>query len=231
MAHDKQLLKLTEILNFSTFLAQNDHPVRDGKGEYQLLQVKVGKDWLAVFRNADGIVSTPPALRQLIADFGQWDRFSPPKSSNVVQMAPRAAKPEEPEDEFMRDDFAMVALQGMLANPNVLGKHPDGGKAIGPNTPTLAAREAYRFADAMIAARIAKAEPEPSLSRDARQSDAWSSDWKANGLNGCMRQASKALRFLANNERPMGGQSEFNSEHLLQIAEELDITKRELLAP
>ena len=41
-------------------------------------------------------------------------------------------------------------------------------------------------------------------------------------INGCDRTAIRALRFLAGNPRPCGGQEEFNAEHLLQIADELE---------
>lgn len=40
-------------------------------------------------------------------------------------------------------------------------------------------------------------------------------------INNCDKQAIKALEYLANNPRPSSGNSEFNSEHLIQIAQEL----------
>lgn len=40
-------------------------------------------------------------------------------------------------------------------------------------------------------------------------------------LNGCLRQAVDALKFLAINERPKGGGESFNAEHLIQISKEL----------
>ena len=44
--------------------------------------------------------------------------------------------------------------------------------------------------------------------------------------NGCNETAPAALRFLAENERPAGGQQDYNSEHLYQIADELEATYR-----
>jgi hypothetical protein len=41
------------------------------------------------------------------------------------------------------------------------------------------------------------------------------------GYNGCYRQAIAALNYLAQYPRPAGGQSQFNAEHLLQIADEM----------
>ena len=50
--------------------------------------------------------------------------------------------------------------------------------------------------------------------------------------NFCDQSAVEALRFLAENNRPIGGQDQFNAEHLLQIANELEESiqniKREL---
>lgn len=41
-------------------------------------------------------------------------------------------------------------------------------------------------------------------------------------FNGCDRTAIEALRYLADNERPRGGEDRFNAIHLLQIADELE---------
>jgi hypothetical protein len=40
--------------------------------------------------------------------------------------------------------------------------------------------------------------------------------------NGCDNTAIEALRYLADYEKPIGGSSRFNTEHLLQIADELE---------
>lgn len=42
-----------------------------------------------------------------------------------------------------------------------------------------------------------------------------------NGINGCLQVAARALAFLSDHERPIGGQSHYNAEHLLQLASEL----------
>ena len=46
------------------------------------------------------------------------------------------------------------------------------------------------------------------------------------GYNGCYRQAIAALNYLAQYPRPVGGQSQFNAEHLLQIADEMKRSRR-----
>jgi hypothetical protein len=40
--------------------------------------------------------------------------------------------------------------------------------------------------------------------------------------NGCNETIAHALRYLANNPRPVGGQDRFNSEHLEQLAAEIE---------
>ncbi|WKZ86290.1 hypothetical protein N5B55_04890 [Ralstonia pickettii] len=57
----------------------------------------------------------------------------------------------------------------------------------------------------------------------------WPAAWLEEGWNGCMNTAARALRFLADHARPTGGAQTFNAEHLMQIADELEITKRALL--
>lgn len=70
---------------------------------------------------------------------------------------------------------------------------------------------------------------EPATKVESRKSDTWSKEWKECGFNYSVDQAIRALRYLANNERPIGGQESYNSEHLFQIADELMYTKTELL--
>jgi hypothetical protein len=50
---------------------------------------------------------------------------------------------------------------------------------------------------------------------------------RSGGYNGCIRMAAEACRFLAEHPRPDGGQSRFNSEHLHQIASEIDYTLKD----
>ncbi|WP_164153487.1 hypothetical protein [Stenotrophomonas maltophilia] len=49
--------------------------------------------------------------------------------------------------------------------------------------------------------------------------------------NGCDKTVPAALRFLANHERPCGGESLYNSLHLMQLADEIErMTSRPLFA-
>jgi hypothetical protein len=44
--------------------------------------------------------------------------------------------------------------------------------------------------------------------------------------NGCLESSIKALRFLANNDRPPGGEDNYNSMHLEQLADDLELYYR-----
>jgi hypothetical protein len=46
--------------------------------------------------------------------------------------------------------------------------------------------------------------------------------WHPNWFNNCNRTVPAALRYLAEHDRPSGGQDNFNSEHLYQLAEEIE---------
>lgn len=57
----------------------------------------------------------------------------------------------------------------------------------------------------------------------------WPREWYENGYNFSVRSAIEALRFLADNDRPAGGQERFNALHLKQIADELALTQERIL--
>lgn len=59
-----------------------------------------------------------------------------------------------------------------------------------------------------------------------RTGDDWPEDWKRNGFNGGIVQAQRALRFLADNDRPDGGEQFPNSACCLAIADDLEVTRR-----
>jgi hypothetical protein len=46
--------------------------------------------------------------------------------------------------------------------------------------------------------------------------------------NGCQETVPRALRYLAENERPIGGEQPFNSMHLYQLADEIEAAYREI---
>lgn len=52
----------------------------------------------------------------------------------------------------------------------------------------------------------------------------WPEAWREKGWNLCLETAPKALRYLADHDRPIGGEQYYNFEHLLQIAGEVEQT-------
>jgi hypothetical protein len=139
-AHDRGYLKKVEIAKFQVWLDANEQIWRPGKGDFQLMQVKIGKGWGAVCTNAKGVITTPAELAPLIKLFKQ--------GVAVKKGAAPAAKRDTYLDD-LRDDFAIAALQGILAYPGceMRGSHHNN------NTPDGVAAMAYGYADAMLAER------------------------------------------------------------------------------
>lgn len=220
MAHDRNMITPGDIARLCTWLTANGIDWRGPKGDFQLLQIKVKDGYGAICTNSKGVVSTPPSIREMLRDFSMGKPYTAASTKSAVLGGKSAAIAN---DEFitdLRDDFAMAALRGLLGG--MWHGHKD--------TPHIeTSKIAYDFADAMLEARKVRAAPTPE--RAPRKSDDWSPEWKANGFNGCMSQASKALQYLASYDRPSYGESPFNAEHLLQIAGELELTKTELLRP
>lgn len=159
MAHDRNRFKENEIPTLRTFLNANSIEFRDGKGANQLLQINVpGAGWQALCVSGAGIVTSPPALRQVASEFQRWltivktvpakenlsnqkgeaafknfhrslcERFGAvhdpvdwwrDQVSLEEHIASLIAKPAPaPTPQFLddlRDDFAIHALQGLLA--------------------------------------------------------------------------------------------------------------------
>lgn len=47
-------------------------------------------------------------------------------------------------------------------------------------------------------------------------------------FNNCLETAIKALTYIANYDKPIGGQQNYNAEHLLQIVDELKRVLKEM---
>lgn len=56
----------------------------------------------------------------------------------------------------------------------------------------------------------------------------WTDDWVKHGFNGCFYTAIDALNYLARYDRPNGGEDKYNGMHLVQIAQELQLTRKKL---
>lgn len=68
--YHRNLLKLNQIADFRAWLTATGMQHREGKGEFQVLQVKTAPDcWATINRNAQNILSTHPDLKPLIHGF------------------------------------------------------------------------------------------------------------------------------------------------------------------
>lgn len=135
--HDRCMLNKHDIERFKTWLTENRITWREGKGDFQILQVKQAKGWGAICTDAKGVITTPPALRAMIQHF-QAGKPYPVKA---------AAKPVE-NQQFLQDlwdDAALRAMQSLIINPDAqmtTGLHP-----------ACIAHSAANFADAFMAER------------------------------------------------------------------------------
>lgn len=144
MAHIKRKLAIEEVEGFRKFIERRGFKCRNGKGRDQLMQVQnQGAPGQNVFcKTAKGAVIYPEIFDDLV------DLFRAP-----VDPAPEVEVIDHPasHDSDLLDDFAIAALQGLLACP-VRGTWD----SVIPSE--SAAKEAYKFARAMMAER-AKHQP------------------------------------------------------------------------
>lgn len=139
MTHSKRKLSANEIPAFRKFLEARGFKCRDGKGEWQSLQVQniTDRGWKAFCFNTKGVVTSPVEFDALIQVFR-----APVDPMPMVEVIDHAAS----HDSDLLDDFAIAALQGILSNPHVV------------NNPEHVSTMAYMHAKAMMAER-AKHQP------------------------------------------------------------------------
>lgn len=139
MTHSKSKLTTKDIKNFREFLELRGFKCRDGKGEWQSLQVQniADRGWKAFCHNAKGVVTSPVEFDAMIQVFKA--------PVDPVQVA-GSLEITASHDSDLLDDFAIAALQGLLACP-VRGTWD----SVIPSE--SAAKEAYKFARAMMAER------------------------------------------------------------------------------
>lgn len=138
MKHDKGLLKAAKLQAFRQWLTASGFECRDGKGDFEVLQVKVGpKLWAVVNSSAAGVLTSHPELRPLI------NRFNQGGAPLTVQAAPAPAAKRDTFLDDLRDDIAMRVLPSLLID----AYHTRG------STPEAMAESAYDIADAMLAER------------------------------------------------------------------------------
>lgn len=109
MTHSKSKLNTNEIPAFRKFLEARGFKCRDGKGDWQALQVQniTDRGWKAFCFNTKGVVTSPVELDALIQVFK-----APVDPAPAVEVVDRAAS----HDSDLLDDFAISALQGLLSS-------------------------------------------------------------------------------------------------------------------
>lgn len=109
MTHSKSKLTTKDIKSFREFLELRGFKCRDGKGEWQSLQVQniADRGWKAFCHNAKGVVTSPVEFDALIQVFR-----APVDPSPVVEVVGRPSS----HDSDLLDDFAIAALQGLLSS-------------------------------------------------------------------------------------------------------------------
>ena len=129
-----------EIPAFRKFLEARGFKCRDGKGEWQSLQVQniTDKGWTAFCHNAKGVVTSPVEFDAMIQVFR-----APVDPAPSVEVIDRPAS----HDSDLLDDFAIAALS-IVATFTV----------VGAKSPDYIAERAYTIAKAMMAER-AKHQP------------------------------------------------------------------------
>ena len=144
MTHSKSKLNTNEIPAFRKFLEARGFKCRDGKGDWQALQVQNIKDrgWKAFCFNAKGVVTSPVEFDALIQVFR-----APVDPASTVEVIDRAAS----HDSDLLDDFAIAALPSvLLAYQDIPG---DPSKIL-----QAVSAHSYEVAKAMMAER-AKHQP------------------------------------------------------------------------
>lgn len=145
MTHSKSKLNTNEIPAFRKFLEARGFKCRDGKGDWQALQVQniTDRGWKAFCHNAKGVVKSPVEFDALIQVFRV-----PVDPMPMVEVIDRT----DSHDSDLLDDFAIAALPTVL---EILTRDPVGDqKGVYPR----AATSAYSIAKAMMAER-AKHQP------------------------------------------------------------------------
>lgn len=151
MTHSKSKLNTNEIPAFRKFLEARGFKCRDGKGDWQSLQVQniTDRGWKAFCHNAKGVVTSPVEFDALIQVFKT--------PVDPVQVA-GSLEITASHDSDLLDDFAIAALGGICANDNALRRFSADGAREMISPDALVATAAYGIAKAMMAER-AKHQP------------------------------------------------------------------------
>ena len=144
MTHSKSKLTTKDIKSFREFLELRGFKCRDGKGEWQSLQVQniADRGWKAFCHNAKGVVTSPVEFDALIQVFR-----APVDPAPVVEVVGRPSS----HDSDLLDDFAIAAMPSVLQAYQDIPGEPD-------KIMQAVAAHSYGIAKAMMAER-AKHQP------------------------------------------------------------------------
>ena len=140
MTHSKRKLDTSEIPAFRKFLEARGFKCRDGKGDWQSMQVQSIDDrgWSAFCFNTKGVVTSPVEFDALIQVFRA--PVDPAQISGSLEITAS-------HDSDLLDDFAISAMQAMAS-----------GSFSDPISDQQLAIRSYSIAKAMMAER-AKHQP------------------------------------------------------------------------
>lgn len=136
--YDRGLLKKADIEKFQKWLDGAEWRV--GKGEFQLMQVKLHKGWGAICFDARGVISTPSEIAPLIKRFKAGQPRYPEAALGSVMT-------EDQYNADLRDDIAIEAMKPLLTGLISHYGHDNHGLYA------EIASEAYDIAEAVIAER------------------------------------------------------------------------------
>lgn len=145
MTHSKSKLNTSEIPAFRKFLEARGFKCRDGKGDWQALQVQniTDRGWKAFCFNMKGVVTSPVEFDALIQVFRA--PVDPAQVTGSLEIT-------ESHDSDLLDDFAIAALPSVIEL--ICVDRGPGDKALA----NPIAECAYKIAKAMMAER-AKHQP------------------------------------------------------------------------
>ena len=145
MTHSKIKLNTIEIPAFRKFLEDRGFKCRDGKGDWQSLQVQniTNRGWKAFCHNAKGVVTSPVEFDALIQAFRA--PVDPAPAVEVIDLLGS-------HNSDLLDDFAIAAMPAIMERMMIERKDDDS------NLSPLIAKLAYKVARAMMAER-AKHQP------------------------------------------------------------------------
>lgn len=136
--HDRGLLKKADIEKFQKWLDGAEWRV--GKGDFQLMQVKLHKGWGAICFDARGVISTPTEIAPLVKRFKAGQPRYP-------EVAPGSVMTVQQFNADLLDDIAIEAMKALLTGHISHYGHDN-------HWPYEAvASEAYDIAEAVIAER------------------------------------------------------------------------------